>query len=270
MKLIFLFCVLFAVGCSSDFVAVEDQRVALENQRFLDIVGGLSSLVGQLIESVKQALRDLVSQTGVWIHKEIATIQNAIKEGIKGFNDYIKSVEKLINDTIKPCFEAVPEKVEKIRNATHEGVQNCLQSGLAQLMSIQHDVQDYKEVNQKAVEASYSHIQACFSAPNFGDKVICAVNASRNITATVELLRVNIANLSTTVSEKVKSSATQTHSCVTSKLKEGRQKIEQVISEARECLKQTTTQKPDETTDDDGSGADPDNVEFIFLSPQSS
>lgn len=274
MKLILLVFLVFASTCSSNFVAVDEQRVALENERFLDIVGGLSSLVSQLIASVKQALRDLVNLTGTWIHKEVATIESVIKEGIKSFNDYIKNVEKLINETIKPCIAGVPLKIETIKNDTIDGVKQCQQAGLAQLMSIQYDVQRYQEETQKAIGASYSHIQACFSAPNFGDKVICAVNAARNVTDTVEVLRVNIAQLTSTVSEKIKSTAVQTHQCVSSKLKQGHQKIEEVLKEARECLKQTTTQVPEQTTSNDdsseGSGSDTNAGEFIFLLPHSS
>lgn len=266
MKLVFLLCVIFVARCSSS-IAVE-QQVALENQRFIDIIGGLSSLVGQLIESIKQALRDLVNQTGKWVQNEIATVEKAIAEGINAFNQYVKNVHELLNGVIKPCIEEVPEKIQKVKNATTDAVQECHQAGLAKLMSLQDDVLKYQQVNQNAIGASYMHIQTCFNAPNFGDKVICAVNAARNVSDTVEVLRENIVNTSAIISAKVKSAAVETHQCVSEKLKEGKQKIEEILNEARECLKETTTRVPAPSTtidDSEGSGSDTDNKEFIFL-----
>jgi Protein of unknown function (DUF725) len=267
MKAIFLICVILATHCST--TVVEEQQIAIENQRFIDIFGGLSSLISQLIESIKQALRDLVNQTGKWIQNEISTIEKAIADGFNAFNQYIKNVQELLNGVIKPCIEEVPEKIKKVKNETITEVQKCQQTGLAKLMALQNDVLEYQKVNQAAVGASYAHIQACFSAPNFGDKVICAVNAARNVSDTVEVLRQNIVNTSATISAKVKAAALETHECVSNKLKEGQQKIEGILNEARECLAQTTTTPPEVTTTIDGSsegsGADHDTNEFIFL-----
>lgn len=263
MKLIV--CI-FVFILTSGYAQLPSQELALENQRFIDIIGGLSSLTNQLVESVKQALRDLVNQTANWIQNEIYTIDKAIQDGINAFNQYVENVLTIVNQQIKPCLAGAKEKVESIKEETKQSISTCHQQGLFKLMSIQDDIENYREINNSAIGNAFVFIQSCLNQPNFGEKIKCAVDASRNVSKTVEVLRENISETSHKIAAKIRGAVAETQKCVATAIRNGHQSIEDILDEVRECFTSTESSSGETSTQrssEEGSGSD--HQEFVFL-----
>lgn len=242
MRVKFLIVSLAIFG--SSFCATIDSRKEIENERFLDIVLGISSVVNQLIDSVKHDLNNLVAQTSKWIQSEVREIETTLATGIIAFQQYIEQVytelEVLIDEQIWPCLENIPEGIENVREQTLVAAENCQENGESKLSSIQLDVESYRESNQQSVEGMSAFIQACRNQANLGDQIKCAVDASRNISSSIGVLRENLANTTEIVSAKLESAVRETRECIATASRDGQANIQRLFEEARECLETAT------------------------------
>ena len=258
------FAVVLLIIVGSTFCgAISQKQVAIENERFFYLIGGISSMINQLIESVKAALNGLVVQTQTWIQNEIKTIEDIITNGINSFNQYIKDIkaelEVLVNEQLKPCLQEFRENIKAVEEETKREIKNCRDNGWKNLKTIQEDVENYKMIHHEAVQNLADFIDSCKNQPNFGDKIKCAVDASRLISTTIGVLRENIKTTTQIVSEKIKITVFQTRECIAEQLKNGQFLVQEIFEETRRCLKDgsTTTTETPETESTTTSEAEP-------------
>lgn len=240
IKVKFLIILLALVSLSSCKTVDGRQQVTAHNERFSDIASGIIGLVNQLIESVSQAFNSFVVQTTNWIQNELLEIENALASGVIAFNNYIEQVyaelKELIEEQIVPCLEHVPENIEKVREETRIAVEACREDGKMKLSAVRQDMENYRVINQLEVDGMSAYIHSCVDQPNLGDKIKCAVDAARNISASVSVIRENIANTSEIISAKIRSAVQETHECIAAAISDGRAKIHQIFQEAQQCL----------------------------------
>lgn len=220
------------------------QQSAVDNERINGVVTGVNALVSQLIESVKYSLSNLKAQTESWIQNEGREVVQSMENGVIAFNQYVQQVqaqlEALINDQLKPCLEGIPEEIRAVHEETRSRIQTCQENGWSQLSLIEEDIENYRNINQEAAEGVVEFIQTCGNLTDVGDKIKCAVDAARNITNTIRVIRENIVNTSTIVSAKIRSAVTETHECISVEQQNGHQKIQAIFEEARQCLEEST------------------------------
>lgn len=132
-------------------------------------------------------------------------------------------LDALINNQIKPCLEEVPEK---IRNATIEtaiAIRTCHEDGQSKLSLIQQDIKNYRDTKQSAINGAFAYIQSCSDEsdqPDFGDKIKCAIDASRNISSTVKVLQENISSTTEIISSRIRNSLAETREFVATAFKQ--------------------------------------------------
>lgn len=245
MKILLVFLV-FSVA----FVHCEPlyrRQSAAENERFVNIFGALTSVVHQLGESVKNALNALKAQTESWIQKAILDLTNSVENAINAFvKQAHDELNAIINGQIKPCLGDVPDKVKIAIEETHLAIRVCHKNGWSKLSSIQEDINNYKNTNQKAVEGVIASIHSCVEEPDFGEKIKCAVDAARQISGALVVIRENIASTSTLVSTKIQEAVAEAYMCETMEIQTGQQKTESIFEDARKCIEDsgTTTEGP--------------------------
>lgn len=236
-----------------------DQKVSIEAKSFDGVISTLNAMISQLVASVQYAWENVVSQTQSWIQNEINQIEDAIVNGRNAFLQYVQQVEaeldSLINDQVRPCLADVPDKIKTVRNETELAVEQCRETGRSHLAAIEEDVVKYREVNQAAIEGVFAYIQSCANQPNPGDKIKCAVDAARNISSTVEVVRENIANTSKTVSATIRSVILDTHECIACELRIGREKVQEILEEARNCLEEAASSTASTTSVENSAGS---------------
>lgn len=246
----FLIILLVFLGTQSSAFSTltpSQQQVAIDNQRFFDILSGISSVINQLIESGKRALDNFCNQTQNLIENEASIIENAYTNGINAFNEYVAQVQAEA-DQIQPCIEDIPEKIQNVREETRAAIKKCLENGRAQLQSIRDDIDNYRKINHEAIAGVQTFIEECVNRPSFGDKIKCAVDASRNISATVEVFRDNIENTKNIVVQKIREASASTHECIAQQIMNGQTKIKEILEEARQCLDDAKSTVQDQST----------------------
>lgn len=237
---------------------VNRHQVEVENQRIFDIIGEFLAVISQLIATVTKALEDVEMKTEKWIQEEISEIENAIANSIKAFNQYIEQLQAeldaLINNQIKPCLEEIPEKIKNATIETAIAIRTCHDQ--SKLSLIQQDIKNYRNTKQAAINGALSHIYLCSDQPDFGDKIKCAVDASRNISSTVRVLHENIANTTEIILGQIKSALAESHECVAAALQAGQLKIQKILKEARQCLEDPNTTESTAASEDVQSTAE--------------
>lgn len=254
---IFFFVACFqAITCGP----MNKHQVEVENQRSFDIIDGFLAVVSQLIATVTKALEDVEIKTRNWIQEEIGKIENAVANSINDFNEYIEQVKAELDDlmnNLNLCFEEVPEKIRNAKNETAIEIKACHEDGLSKLSQIQQDIKNYRDTKQAAINGAISYIQSCSDEPDFGDKIKCAVDASRNISSTVRVLQENIANTTEIISGRIKNALAENHECVTTALQAGQLKIQNILEDTRQCVEDSTTEPTTATSD--GIQSSPEN-----------
>lgn len=254
------FFVLLAIISSSVCETIENrQQTASDNERFLDIISGITAVVNQLIESVTIAFNDSAVEMTNLIQSEVLKIQNTLTNSIIAFNQYIEQslveLDALIQEQIKPCLQNTQENIENVKENTKIAVEACQENGESKLSSIQLDIKAYEETNQRAVDAMSASIQSCVNETNFGDKIKCAVDASRNISSNVQIIRKNIANTTSLVLTEIREAVVETHECIANAIRDGHADVNQILVEARQCLEEATETSTNEGTTSDASGS---------------
>lgn len=242
------------------------------SQKF-GILTGIAQLVHQIVEGVKNSLDDFAAQTQDWIQNQISVIEDAIVSSADAFNEYIQEVQRqidsLVNGQLRPCLDGITEKIENVRQETKAARDNCREEGWSMLLSIQEDVDNYRQVNQELFNGTLHYIAACANQPNIGDAIKCAVDASRNISRSVAIFRENLRETTIVISEKFRTAAAETHECISSANAEGKQRIRDILDEARQCLEDATsstnvpsnedTEAPNEPTEEPTAGSEAPN-----------
>lgn len=267
MKFVEIF---FIVACFQAITCgpVNKHQVEVENQRSFDIIGGFLAVVNQLIATMTKALEDVEIKTRNWIQKEIGKIENAVANSINDFNQYIEQVKAELNalmNNLNPCLEEVPEKIRNAKNETAIEIKACHEDGLSKLSQIQQDIKNYRDTKQAAINGAISYIQSCSDQPDFGDKIKCAVDASRNISSTVRVLQENIASTSEIISGRIRNALAENHECVARALQAGQLKIQVILEEARQCLEDLNTSTTEPTTASDGIQSSPENSDTTAI-----
>lgn len=242
------------------------QQFAKENQRFFDILSGIGGVINQLVESVNSSLNNLWGQTQTWIQNEISEVENAIANGITAFNQYIaqaqEEMDALINGQVVPCLNGVIERIQLARDETTNAINICHANGRDKLSTISQDIENYQKTKRESIEGMQAFIQFCVNEPSFGDKIKCAVDASRNISSTIGVLRENIANTTTIINAKINQVAQETHECVANELRQGQEKIQVILEDVRQCLEDagtttTAAQTTESNRDNSNTNAEP-------------
>lgn len=240
------FIIILLIFVGSTFCEIVDpQQVAIEDQRFVEIVSGISAVINQLIDSIKAALNDLADQTKNWIRNELAAYEKATASVIDSFNEYTRKVkaelEALVNEQIKPCLEGLPQKIKAVEEETKQALKVCRRNGWSNLQTIKDDVANYRAIKQEAVTGMTAFIQSCANESSFSEKIKCTVEASRNVSRTAGVLRENIANTTAIVSAKIRTTVSKTHDCCVGVLRNSQREIQEIMEEARQCLEDASS-----------------------------
>lgn len=243
------------------------QEVAIENQRHFEIANGIAAVITQLAESVKSSLDNLWVDSQNWIHNELVVLQTAIVNGTKALESFLQEVEAevetLVNEKIEPCFEGVREKLNNTRYETRAGIKACRENGREKLSTIREDVKNYREINQAAIEGVQAYLEACANQTEFNSKIRCALDAARNITDTARAIRENYLNTRAIIAAKVHQAAYETHECIVNELREGRDKIELIIEDVRQCLEEANVNNEETESNEGDEGTDVDSSNEI-------
>lgn len=247
-------CTFLAILLCSVAVVDSAATPSTDNQKFIGIVNGLNVIAGQLIESVKNSLGELSVQTQNWIQNVTEEVESFIANSIYTFDQYIEEMQQQINEEIEPCLEDACEKIKNVKAEASGTIDACRSEGYLKLSTIREDIENYRQLNQKTFEGMVTFIQSCHEQPSFGDKIKCAVDASRNISSSVTVFQENVHNTTISVGETIRSSAEETHECIWAAVADAKSRIQIIIEEARQCLQDATS-----TTNTEANGAAADN-----------
>lgn len=245
MKVLLLFLVFSAafVDCGP----LSRQQSAVENERAFNILELFNTVISGLVESVKDALIKMRAEMDKLIQKEILLLAQAVKDGIDNFNQHVQQMrdqlDDLINEQIKPCLEDVRHQVNEVAERTKMEVYAC---GRKQLSAIQEYINKFQTINKESVKTVVKLIHACERVNDIGEKIKCAIDASREISNAIEVIRVNIATTSAEIPVKIDKAVAEYHYCISTKIQNGQQEVQEIFDKARQCLDQTET--PEDTT----------------------
>ena len=183
MKLLSILIVILVAGisvqCASVNLAAHQNQI--QNQRFFDLIGGITSVIGQLIQQTQHTIENFRIQILQNITAQIVAFEMYLIDSGNAFQNYVEKVQAqidaLINGKIKPCLSGIPENIQIVREETRNNIQQCVEGGKLQLASIREKVQKYSIGTQQEIQKSQKIIDQCVQEPNFGDKIKCAVDA---------------------------------------------------------------------------------------------
>lgn len=156
-------------------------QTQIQNQRFFDLISGIASVIGQLIQQARHAVENFRSQLLQHISDRQAAFEAYLIESRIAFDNYVQNVQAqidiLINGKIKPCLSSIPEDIMASRQLTRSNVKQCIDGGKLQLSKIKDAVEGYKVGTQQEIQKSQEIIDKCVKEHNFGEKIKCAVDA---------------------------------------------------------------------------------------------
>lgn len=209
-----------------------------------DIIGGIIEIADQLVKQVQIALDHMSEEAGNTIERigdQIESFFEAAGQAIENYADQVQQeIESLIADQILPCLVGRSEEIETIRNETHENVAECRSNSIARLQNLVEELEVYVNNTRDEISEIRLSIRTCLDEQDLGEKIKCAVDASRVIRASVGAIFENIRNASQTITSEVYTTATEHYQCVTQAREEGRIKTIQVLNEVRDCIANST------------------------------
>lgn len=243
MKFLLISILLF----SSAFVGKAEISTKQSDTNQVKFLNGILAVIDQIIRSIQASLQHLAEQIREWIENEVKNIADAIANAINEFHNFVDKVReeiaKLIDDQIRPCFEGVPEKLEKIGNDTRSGVEICRENGREKFSVIQKEINEYRDTNTKLFEAARDYVASCFNQANIGDAIKCGVDAARNVTDAVNAIRENNKIIHDIYDTKVREIAEETRNCIRQEIAIGREKVNSVFKEVGQCIEDARNSK---------------------------
>ncbi|CAO1420836.1 unnamed protein product [Diamesa serratosioi] len=258
MKQLSIFFVILLAGVSVQCASVDpvELRSQIQNQRFFDLIGGIASVIGQLIQQTTQAIENFRIQILENIAAQIASFEIYLIDTGNAFQNYVENVQAqidaLINGKIKPCLSGIPEDIQVVRQETRDNIEKCVEGGKLQLSSVKQEVEKYKVGTQLEIQKSQEIIDKCVQEQNFGDKIKCAVDAARIVSSAIARIRENISDTIETYRTSIGAILSGTMQCVTYEVQVGEAKMGAILENARQCLEATeeTTVSAAVTNDD--------------------
>lgn len=237
MKFFMLFALLCAAFCSDGAATVEKK---IGNRESLDVTSSLSALIGQIIASVQASLHEMTVQTESLIQSALSEIDNTVRNLEAAVSVYIQEVkdqiDKLVNEEILPCLEGVLGEVDNVLTEATAGIRNCQEIATGKLTAIREDVESFKKVNQAAFEGALAFVHECSTLSNFGDKVKCIVDASRNMSSAVAVFRENLSHFISVVEARVGEVVAETKECVNNEVVLAQKAVSDTLVDAEKCL----------------------------------
>lgn len=168
-----------SVQCASVDPALQQSQI--QHQRFFDLISGIASVIGQLIQQARHAIENFRSQILQNISDRIRAFENYLIDSGNAFENYVQNVQAqidiMINGKIKPCLSTIPGDIETARQVTRNNIVQCVEAGKLQLSSVSDGVEGYKVGTQQEIQKSQEIIDKCVNEQNFGEKIKCAVDA---------------------------------------------------------------------------------------------
>lgn len=183
MKLLCMFMIILVAGVSVQCASVDSalHQSQIQNQNIFDLISGIASVIGQLIEQARHAIENFRSQTLQNISDRLRAFETYLIDSGKAFENYVQNVQDqidiLINGKIKPCLSNIPDDIETARQMTRNNIEQCVEAGRSQLSSVKDEVEIYKVGTQQEIQKSQEIIDKCVKEQNFGEKIKCAVDA---------------------------------------------------------------------------------------------
>lgn len=183
MKLLSVFMVILVAGVSVQCANVHPalQQNQIQNQRYFDLISGIASVIGQLIEQTNQAIENFRTQILQQITDRLQAFEVYLSASANAFQNYVLNVQAqidvLINGRIKPCLSGIPDNIKTANHKTRQDINECLDNGKAQLALVGEGVEQYRIGTRQEIEKSQKKIDECVQEPNFGNKIICAIEA---------------------------------------------------------------------------------------------
>lgn len=183
MKLFSVFMVILVAGVSVQCVNVHPalQQNQIQNQRYFDLISGIASVIGQLIQQTHQAIENFRTQILQNINDRLQAFEVYLVDSANAFQNYVQNVQAqidvLINGRIKPCLSDIPDNIKAANLKTRQDINECVKNGKAQLALVGDGVEQYRIGTRQEIEKSQKKIDECVKEPNFGNKIICAIEA---------------------------------------------------------------------------------------------
>lgn len=209
-----------------------------------DIIGGIVSVVDQLANQARNSLDNLISQANQTATEISNNFQDFLAQSgqeFKNFTDNIQNgIETLIGDKILPYLMDIPTEFEKIRNEKSENIEKCMNDSKIRSDSINEEIAVYVNNTSDQIEAMRASVVVCIEEPDFGEKIKCAVDASRVIYSSIGKIFENIANATGTAISSFYSNSNQTLTCISSANEAGRNRTVLLLNQTRDCLANNT------------------------------
>ena len=168
-----------SVNCASVDPALQQNQI--QNQRFFDLISGIASVIGQLIQQTRHAIENFRNQILQNISDRLVAFEIYLIDSGNAFQNYVQNVQTqldvLINGRIKPCLSSIPEDIQAVNQETRNNLEQCKKVFQIQLSKIQEQVEKYKVGTQQEIQKSQEKIDICVQEQNFGNKIICAIEA---------------------------------------------------------------------------------------------
>ncbi|CAO1439885.1 unnamed protein product [Diamesa hyperborea] len=242
MKLLCIFMVILLAGVSVQSASVDSalKQSQIENQRFFDLISGITSVIGQLIEQARQTIENFRIQILQNISDRLGAFEIYLIDSGNAFQNYVLNIQAqidiLINGKIKPCLSSIPEDIGTARQITRNNIQQCVDGGKLQLSHVKEGVESYRVGTQQEIQKSQEIIDRCVKEQNIGEKIKCAVDASSVVSSAIARILDNIANTIETYKTNVGAIFSGTTQCVSSRIQEGQLAVVSILEQARECL----------------------------------
>lgn len=231
--------ILLAVALTSASAARPFNANDNASAKFLD---GVSSAISQIVQSIQAAIHQVEIQAADLIQQEKENIENSVRNAVAEYQNFVAEVAadfyRVINDEIRPCFNGVPEKLEKVRNETREAIATCRQNGRDQYEELRPEIQSYCNSSRELIQGAREYIRSCFQQQNIGDAIKCGVNAARNVSSTADSVRENNRIVWNIYQTQVRDISKQTRACIANEITIGRSKVRDIFTEVGKCIEE--------------------------------
>lgn len=213
--------------------------------RFFDIIGSIIAVIDQIVKQVQASLDNMQQQAGQTIANIAQQIQNFFEESAeaiqKFYNETQAEIESLIGDKILPCLEGKQQKIQGIKNQTILDIQKCNNESQSQLDQLDQDLEVYTNNTNEQIDGIRKSLRLCIEEPDFGEKIKCAVDASRVISNNVGQILENIGNATQLFISRGTAIGRDHRNCTSNARETGKNQTIAVINEIRNCLASNTS-----------------------------